>query len=142
VSSAIAVPAYAGIPVTHRGKSTTLTIVTGHEDPARESSQVDWPALARVGGTLVILMGVATLSTTTTQLLQAGLGPETPAAVIEQGTIARQRLVTGTLADIAERVQATGLCSPAVVVVGQVVDLATTLAWFTPADTTTEALAK
>jgi uroporphyrin-III C-methyltransferase len=132
ISSALAVPAYAGIPVTHRGYACAVTIVTGHEDPQRPSSLIDWTALARLQGTLVILMGMATLPAISQQLLAGGLAPETPAAVIEQGTIACQRQVTGTLANIAELAKATGLHSPAIIVIGQVVDLSATLAWFTP----------
>lgn len=132
VSSAVAVPAYAGIPVTQRGQSGVLTIVTGHEQPGRSSSLVDWEVLAKVDGTLVILMGVATLPTITQQLLQGGMARETPAAAIEQGTTSRQRHVTGTLATIAERAVAAGLRSPAVVVIGRVVELSATLSWFTP----------
>jgi uroporphyrin-III C-methyltransferase len=131
VSSALAVPAYAGIPITHRGQSCSVTIVTGHEDPARPSSLVNWEALAKLNGTLVILMGMANLSVICQKLLAGGLAPETPAAVIEQGTIACQRQVIGTLANIAE--QASALRSPAVVVIGHVVDLSTTLSWFSPA---------
>ena len=133
ISSALAVPAYAGIPVTHRGQSCAVTIVTGHEDPARPSSLVDWEALAKLNGTLVILMGMATLSAISQRLLAGGLAPETPAAVIEQGTISRQRQVIGTLASIAEQARAAGLGSPSIVVVGHVVDLSTTLSWFAPA---------
>lgn len=136
ISSAIAVPAYAGIPVTHRGQAGVLTIVTGHEQSERAASLVDWASLARVAGTLVILMGVATLPTICQHLLDGGMSAEMPAAVIEQGTTAQQRQVTGTLADIAERVVATGLRSPAVVVFGRVVDLSATLSWFAPAERT------
>lgn len=132
ISSAIAVPAYAGIPVTHRGQSGTLTIVTGHEDPSRSSPLVDWEALAKLDGTLVILMGVATLPAISQQLLNGGMAPETPAAVIEQGTVAQQRMVTSTLAGIAECATKAGLRSPAVVVIGRVVDLSSALSWFAP----------
>ena len=132
VSSAIAVPAYAGIPVTHRRQSGLLTVVTGHEESGHAAALVDWQALARLNGTLVILMGVATLPAITQQLLDGGLAPDTPAAVIEEGTSAQQRLVTGTLATIATRMIEAGLHSPAVVVIGRVVDLHATLSWFVP----------
>lgn len=132
ISSAIAVPAYAGIPVTHRNRSGALTIVTGHETPEHDAPLVNWEALARLDGTLVILMGVATLALITQKLLQAGMAPSTPAAVIEQGTIARQRVVRGPLVEIAERVTTAGLHSPAVVVIGRVVDLGSLLSWFAP----------
>lgn len=133
ISSAIAVPAYAGIPVTHRSQSGTLTIVTGHETPEHTEPLVDWDALARLDGTLVILMGVGTLPLIGEKLVLAGMDPATPVAVIEQGTIARQRVVRGPLAEIAERVTTAGLRSPAVIVVGRVVDLSPLLSWFTPA---------
>ncbi|MEO7019702.1 MAG: uroporphyrinogen-III C-methyltransferase [Ktedonobacteraceae bacterium] len=132
ISSAIAVPAYAGIPVTQRGQSGVLTIVTGHEQPERASSLVDWASLAKIDGTLVILMGVATLPAICQRLLSGGMAAEMPAAVIEQGTTAHQRQVTGTLADITERMVVAGLHSPAVVVIGHVVDLSAALSWFSP----------
>lgn len=133
ITSAIAVPAYAGIPVTHRGQSGVLTIVTGHETPEHSASLVDWEALAKLDGTLVILMGVATLPDISQRLIDAGMAPATPAAVIEQGTVAQQRQVTGPLAEIAERVASAGLRSPAVVVIGRVVELSALLSWFAPA---------
>jgi uroporphyrin-III C-methyltransferase len=133
ISSAIAVPAYAGIPVTHRNRSGALTIVTGHETPEHAEPLVNWEALAQLDGTLVILMGVATLAQISQQLIEAGMNPAMPAAVIEQGTIARQRSVRGPLAEIAGRVTTAGLHSPAVVVIGRVVDLSSLLSWFAPA---------
>ena len=130
VSSAIAVPAYAGIPVTQRGLASSVTIVTGHEQHTCGSPGMNWEALATVGGTLVILMGVEMLSHITQQLLNGGLHPETPAAVIQQGTVPQQRVVTDTLMGIAERTRAARITSPAVVVIGAVVALSDPLAWF------------
>lgn len=130
VTSAIAVPAYAGIPVTHRGQASLLTIVTGHETPGGGAPPVDWEALAHLEGTLVILMGISSLATISQRLLAAGLAAATPAAVIAQGTVAAQRVVTGPLAEIAGRVTAAGLCTPAVIVIGRVVDLGALLSWF------------
>ena len=133
ISSALAVPAYAGIPVTHRTCASSVTIVTGHEDPQRISSSVDWQALAKLcesGGTLVILMGVATLPTIAQRLLDDGLHPTIPAAVIEQGTLSQQRTVTGTLNSIAGLARDIGVNSPSVVVIGAVVELSASLAWF------------
>lgn len=121
VSSAIAVPASAGIPVTHRDYASSVTIVTGHQAGDREIEGVNWQALAQLGGTLVVLMGVKSLGTFTRRLREAGASPDLPAAVIQEGTTARQRVVTGTLADIAERALAAGLSSPATTVIGQVV---------------------
>jgi uroporphyrin-III C-methyltransferase len=128
VSSAIAVPAYAGIPVTQRGLASAVTIVTGHEQHG--PSSVNWEALATLGGTLVILMGVETLSSITQRLLHGGLHPDTPAAVIQQGTVPQQHVVTDTLAGIAERASTARIASPAVVVIGAVVALSDPLAWF------------
>lgn len=132
ISSAIAVPAYAGIPVTHRSQSGALTIVTGHETPEHTAHLVDWEALARLDGTLVILMGVGTLTEISQKLIAAGMTATTPVAVIEQGTIARQRMVSGPLVEIAERVTTAGLHSPAVIVIGRVVELSTLISWFAP----------
>lgn len=130
VSSAIAVPAYAGIPVTHRNLASSVTIVTGHEDVAHTSSSVNWEVLAKLDGTLVILMGVATLPHITERLRDGGLHPDTPAAVIQEGTVPEQRVVTGTVANIADRAAIAGVSSPAVVVIGAVVTLHNALAWY------------
>lgn len=130
VSSAIAVPAYAGIPVTQRDLASSVTIVTGHEQKSYGSSSVNWEALATLDGTLVILMGVETLSYITQRLLKGGLHPDTPVAVIQQGTIPQQRVVTDTLAGIEERATVARITSPAVVVIGAVVALSETLSWF------------
>ena len=130
VSSAIAVPAYAGIPVTQRDLVSSVTIVTGHEQQSSGSSCVNWEALATLGGTLVILMGVEMLSHITQRLLSGGLHPDTPAAVIQQGTVPQQRVVTDTLVGIAERAWVARITSPAVVVIGAVVALSDPLAWF------------
>jgi uroporphyrin-III C-methyltransferase len=130
ISSAIAVPAYAGIPVTQRGLASSVTIVTGHEQASCGSYDVNWEALAMAGGTLVILMGVETLPQITQRLLNAGLDPDTPAAVIQQGTVPQQRLVTDTLVSIAERARAAKIGSPAVTVIGAVVALSELLTWF------------
>lgn len=130
VSSAIAVPAYAGIPVTHRDLASSVTIVTGHGRSTSTSSDVNWEALASLGGTLVILMGVETLSRITQRLLEGGLPSDTPAAVIQQGTVSEQCLVTDTVVNIAERARKANIKSPAVIVIGAVVALSDPLAWF------------
>jgi uroporphyrin-III C-methyltransferase len=131
VSSAVAVPAYAGIPVTHRGHAPLMTVVTGHEgEGSSESPPVDWDALAKLGGTVVIMMGLSALPRLTRRLIEGGMAPETPAAVIAQGTTQRQRVVTGTLADIAIRAAAERVQSPAITVVGAVAGLSERLAWF------------
>jgi uroporphyrin-III C-methyltransferase len=130
VSSAIAVPAYAGIPVTHRNHASSVTFVTGHEQRTHTSSAVNWEALAKVGGTLVIMMGVEALAHITQQLLAGGLSPDTAAAVIQQGTVPQQRVITGTLVNIAERARIASVKSPAIIVIGTVVTLSSALAWF------------
>ncbi len=122
ISSAIAVPASAGIPVTHRDYASSVTIVTGHQAHGREETPVNWKALAQLGGTLVVLMGVKSLGDFTRRLREAGLSPDLPAAVIQEGTTPGQCVVTGTLADIAERALAAGLNSPATTVIGDVVN--------------------
>jgi len=128
VSTIYSVPAYAGIPVTHRKYNSTLTIVTGHEDTA-STHPVDWPALAKTPGTLIILMGLKTLTHTTTSLLAHGRPPDTPVAVISQGTTEHQRTITGTLATIAAQVEQSQLPLPALIVIGQVLELRHKLAW-------------
>lgn len=131
VTSAVAVPAYAGIPVTHRGAAPLFTVVTGHEGAtAQASPPVNWEALAALDGTIVVLMGVAALPKLTQRLLVAGLAPTTPAVVIEQGTTQAQRVVSGTLADIAARAASAGFTSPATTVIGAVAALREELAWF------------
>ena len=121
VSSALAVPASAGIPVTHRELSSSLTIVTGHEDPTKPEAAVDWDWLAASQGTLVILMGLSQLPGIRDQLITGGRSPETPAAAIASGTQPDQRVVTASLADLPEVVAAAQLVAPALVVVGDVV---------------------
>ncbi len=133
VSSAVAVPAYAGIPVTHRGLASSVMVVTGHEDDTAEGSTVNWEAAAMTvasGGTLVVLMGVKALPRITRQLMQYTLSPSTPAAVIQQGTTAYQRVVTDTLEKIANHAKAVKIKSPAITVIGSVVSLSDSLAWF------------
>ena len=130
ISSAIAAPAYAGIPVTHRDINTAVTIATGHEDPTKAQSTLDWGKLADPHRTLVLLMAMANLEAVGTRLIEHGLSPQTPVAVIQDGTRPTQRTVTGTLSTIAQDVRREGLGAPAIVVVGEVVDLRAKLRWF------------
>ncbi len=130
VTSAIAAPAYAGIPLTHRKYTSTLGFVTGHEDPTKEESNIDWAALAKSIGTIVFLMGVKNLKKITGQLVDHGMNPDTPVALINWGTTPRQLTVTGTLTTIVEKVKAAGLKAPAIIVVGHVITLRETLKWF------------
>lgn len=123
ITSAIAVPGAVGIPVTHRKFASQVTIITGHEDPAKETSAHDWAWLAKTKGTLVILMGVKNLSLISTFLQEHGKDSGTPVAVIERGMRADQRVTVGKLADIAEKAKMRGVKPPAVIVIGDVVRL-------------------
>jgi uroporphyrin-III C-methyltransferase len=129
VSSAVAVPAYAGIPVTHRNFASSFAVVTGHEAPKGKSA-VDWGKLATAVDTLVILMGLHNLPAIVAKLIAHGRSPETPAAVIRRGTTYEQETVIGTLADIVEKSAA--LKAPTLIVVGAVVHLRNRLDWFFP----------
>jgi len=133
VTSAVAVPAYAGIPVTDRRLTTILAIATGHKQADADTDGLDWEALARVD-TLVLLMGVTNLANIVRRLTAAGRANETPVALIRWGTTPRQQVVTGTLADIVERVEQAGLRPPAVIVVGEVVRLRDRFRWFDQPD--------
>ncbi len=130
VTSAVAAPAYAGIPVTARGYTQDVCVVTGHLDPDDPRSRVRWQALAQGPGTLVILMGHDRLRLLADGLVRHGRDPRTPAACIEQGTTPQQRVVVGTLATIADDVAAAGLSAPVATVVGEVVRLREKLEWF------------
>ncbi len=130
VSSATAVPAYAGIPVTHRGLASSFTVITGHEDPRKQVSSIDWKKLAVLPDTLVFLMGMHNLPQIANQLIKHGRTPSTPAAVIQDGTRPGQRTVTGRLGSIAAKVRKAGLTAPAVIVIGEVVGLREKLSWY------------
>jgi len=130
VTAGVAAPAYAGIPVTHRDAASAVAFVTGHEDPAKPESALDWPALARFPGTLIVYMGVRQLGAIAERLVAGGRASDEPAAVIERGTLADQRVVTGTLATIAERAAADRVRAPAIAVFGPVVSLRERLQWF------------
>ena len=124
ITSAIGAAAYAGIPVTHRGISTHFTVVTGHEDPAKDRTDVDWEALARVGGILVILMGAGHLAVIAQRLIDGGRAPDTPVAAVRHGTRLDQHTVRATLATVADA----GVQPPSAIVVGDVAAL--DLSWF------------
>lgn len=128
VSSGHAAPAYAGIPVTHRELSSSVAFLTGHEDPSKPSSNIDWARQAKGADTLVLFMGVRNLAEISAALIQAGRAPNTPAAVVRWGTYSRQQTVTGTLTDIAARAE--NVEAPAVIIVGDVVSLRDELNWF------------
>lgn len=130
VSSAVAVPAYAGIPVTHRKVASSFAVITGHEEGGKKHSAIDWARLATAVDTLVILMGTKGLARMTAQLIQHGRVPETPVALIRWGTTSEQYTVIGTLADIATKAAAVNLEPPVVTVIGEVVNLSQQLRWF------------
>lgn len=129
VSAGIAAPAYAGIPVTHREEASAVAFLTGHEDPEKPETALDWKALAGFPGTLVFYMGVRRLEQNARALIDAGRDPAEPAAAIERGTLIDQRTVTATLATIAAAVKSEGIGSPALIVVGSVVARRDQLAW-------------
>jgi uroporphyrinogen III methyltransferase / synthase len=128
VTAGIAAPAYAGIPVTHRGRATSVAFATGHEDPDKTGPAIDWRSLANVD-TLVLYMGVKTLPAVIAGLLAAGRSPATPAAVIERGTLPMQRVVTGTLETIVQLARDASMGAPAVAVIGDVVTLRDEIDW-------------
>lgn len=130
ITSAVAVPAYAGIPVTHRAHTTLVSFITGHEDPTKPESTIPWDNLGANPGTLVFLMGVKNLAANCRRLVEAGRPPDTPAAVIQSGTLPEQRTVTGTLMDIADKAREAGMQPPAILVVGGVAALREQLAWW------------
>ena len=130
VTTAVAVPAYAGIPVTHRTLASTVAFVTGHEDPAKLSSAMEWPRLASAEGTLVFLMGMKNLPRIVDRLIQEGKPATTPVALIRWGTYARQRTVVGTLSDIVAKASKADMSPPTVIVVGEVVRLRDRLNWY------------
>jgi uroporphyrinogen III methyltransferase/synthase len=130
VTSAVAVPAYAGIPVTHRTMASTVAFVTGHEDAAKEDTALEWPRLATAEGTLVFLMAMKNLPNIVGRLLAEGRAADTPVAAIRWGTRPNQRTVVGTLGTIVEQVRSEDLGPPSVIVVGDVVQLRDRLNWF------------
>jgi uroporphyrinogen III methyltransferase / synthase len=129
VTAGVAATAYAGIPVTHRDDASAVAFVTGHEDPEKEESALDWEALARFPGTLVFYMGVKRLGRNAASLIAAGRDPEEPAAAIERGTWPGQRTVSATLGTIAEAVEREAVKAPALIVVGEVANRREQLAW-------------
>ncbi|HQL82845.1 MAG TPA: uroporphyrinogen-III synthase, partial [Spirochaetota bacterium] len=130
ISSAYAVPAYAGIPVTNRGYSSSVAFITGHEDPTKLESDISWEKLSTGVQTLVFLMGVKNLPFIAKKLMENGLDPSTPAAVIENGCQPSQRTVCGTLSDIADKVRDEGIRPPSISIIGKVVDLRDRLNWY------------
>jgi uroporphyrinogen III methyltransferase/synthase len=130
ISSGYAAPAYAGIPVTHRGYTTDMAFVTGHEDPTKETSDVDWEKLATAVGTICFFMGVKNLPIISEKLIANGRSPQTPVALVRWGTTPRQEVLVGTLEDIAVKAAAADFKAPAITIVGEVVKLREKLKWF------------
>ncbi len=130
VSSFFAGPNYAGIPITHREHCSSFTVITGHEDPTKEESSLDWKNLAENPGTKVVLMGVERIGKISEQLIKNGMPKNTPVAMVRWGTTGRQKSITGTLATIEKVVKDNGFTAPAVTVIGGVVNLRKKLNWF------------
>jgi len=130
ITSAIAGPAYAGIPMTHRAENSHITFFTGHEDPAKTESAIDYAALAKLGGTQVMLMGMKRLGSIAREMLEQGVRNDLPVALVRWATTGRQETLTGTLQNIAQRAVASGFEAPAVAVFGEVVALRETLNWY------------
>lgn len=130
ITSGIAAPAYAGIPVTHRDFNSSLAIVTGHERPDKTETSINWEKLATAVGTIIFYMGVGNLPYIREQLIKYGRSPQTPVALVRWGTTVDQETLVGTLADIVEKREAAGLANPAIIIVGEVVQLREKLQWF------------
>ncbi len=130
VTSAVAAPAYAGIPITHRDHTSFVSFITGHENPDKKDSSMQWDVYAKSNATLVFFMGVKNLGNIVKNLVEHGKDKDTPVALVRWGTTTRQRTVTGTLDTIVENVKAAKLKSPAIIVIGHVVSLRDELAWF------------
>jgi uroporphyrin-III C-methyltransferase len=130
ITSAISVPAYAGIPVTHRNMASSVAFITGHEASSKNEGAVDWEALAKNIDTLVVLMGITNMKAIMDKLIKGGKDPATPVAVIEKGTTPEQKTVVGTIADIHEKSYNAGIKPPAITIIGEVVNLREELNWF------------
>lgn len=139
VTAGISVPAYAGIPLTHRDYSSSVLFITGHEDPSKKISSIEWDKIGTGVDTIVIYMGVTTLPSIVSNLIKYGRHPDTPSAVIQWGTTDIQKVITGTLRNIEKKTTAEGIRPPAIIVIGEVVKLRKRLAWFekTAIDNTT-----
>jgi uroporphyrinogen III methyltransferase/synthase len=129
ITSALAVPAYAGIPVTHRKYASSVAIVTGHEDPSK-SERVDWKKLATAVDTIIILMGIGNLQSILKSLVEGGCNTQTPVAIVERGTTRRQRVTVGTIKTMTAQAVERRINPPAVIIVGDVVNLQKELSWF------------
>ncbi|HZQ45820.1 MAG TPA: uroporphyrinogen-III C-methyltransferase, partial [Verrucomicrobiae bacterium] len=129
ISSTVAGPNYAGIPITHREHCSSYTVITGHEDPEKDETSIDWAQVAKIPGTKVVLMGVKRIREISGNLIAHGMSPETPVAMVRWGTTGRQQSIDGTLATIADVVEKSKFTAPAVTVIGDVVKLRKKLNW-------------
>ena len=132
VTAALAAGAYAGIPLTHRAHASSVVFLTGHEDPSKPGATIRWEDYARLGATLCIYMGMHNLDSILRRLLEGGLPPSTPAAIVQEATTARQRLILATAASLAEKASAEGFSSPAIVIIGEVAAFSGRISWFDP----------
>src|SRR5205085_2926047 len=130
ITSAVAAPAYAGIPVTHRGETSHVTFFTGHKEAGKNENAVDYAALAKLGGTQVMLMGLQRLDSVTREMLRHGVRTDLPVALVRLGTTGQQQTITGTVENIAQRAREAELEAPAVAIFGEVVSLRKDLRWF------------
>jgi len=130
ITSPVAVPAYAGIPVTHRHIAASVAFITGHEAETKEESSVDWHGLANSVDTLIVLMGIRNMHHIMRKLIEAGRNPNTPVAVIEKGTTPEQRAITGTIETIHTKSMEAGIKPPAIIIIGEVVNLREEINWF------------
>lgn len=130
ITAGVAAPAFAGIPVTQRGVTSAVTFLTGHEDPLKPESDLNWDHLAQLGGTLVFYMGVGRMAENFRRLLDGGMRPDTPAAAVEWGTYPRQRTVVGTVGSLPRLAAAVGIGAPAITIVGDVVSLRAKISWY------------
>lgn len=130
ITSAISVPAYAGIPVTHRNVSTSFHVITGNEDPTKDEKTVDYQALAKLEGTLIFLMGVKNIDKICNSLIKYGQSEDRPVAVIMKGTTTEQKVIKGTLFNISDKVKENNLKNPSIIIVGEVVNLSNVLNWY------------
>src|SRR4051794_8708389 len=129
ISSTVAGPNYAGIPITHRDHCSIYTVITGHEDPTKEEPSIDWAQVAKIPGTKVVLMGVQRIREIAEQLVANGMAANTPVAMVRWGTTGQQQSIEGTLKTIAEVVEKSKFSAPAVTVIGDVVKLRKKLNW-------------
>ena len=120
---------YSGIPLTHRSLSSSVVFVTGHEDPSKRTESIRWKRMAKACDTIVIMMGLARIGVICKQLLSGGIDKNTPVAVIQDGTTARHKMISGTVSNIASKVKREKIKSPAIIIIGNVVDLADSIGW-------------